>query len=129
LNLLNQLRSALGLSFLFISHDLSVVRHIAERVAVMYLGRIVEVAPAAELYASPQHPYSQALLAEIPRIDSRHRQFKRVSGEIPSPLAPPPGCHFHPRCPYAMTRCAQEAPVLRSVGSAHFSACHLHESR
>src|SRR6185295_1156010 len=112
LNLFMDLREKFGLTYLFISHDLGVVRHLAQRVVVMYLGRVVEIAPAEELYANPNHPYSRALLAEVPRLDRRRRDFAPIKGEIPSPLSPPPGCHFHPRCPHAMERCAREAPVL-----------------
>ena len=125
LNLFMDLREKFGLTYLFISHDLGVVRHLARRVVVMYLGRVVEIAPAAELYASPNHPYTQALLAEVPRLDKKRRVFAPIKGEIPSPLAPPPGCHFHPRCPHAMERCAREVPALREVAPGRMSACHL----
>ena len=129
LNLFMDLREKFGLTYLFISHDLGVVRHLAGRVVVMYLGRVVEIAPAAELYASPNHPYAQALLAEVPRLDRRRREFTPVKGEIPSPLAPPPGCHFHPRCPHAMERCAREVPALREIAPGRVSACHLNDAR
>ncbi len=125
LNLFMDLREKFGLTYLFISHDLGVVRHLAQRVVVMYLGRVIEIAPAAELYAKPNHPYTQALLAEVPRLDRRRRVFAPVKGEIPSPLAPPSGCHFHPRCPHAMERCAREVPALRAVAPGRVSACHL----
>jgi len=125
LNLFMDLRDALGLTYLFISHDLGVVRHLAQRVVVMYLGRVIEIAPAAELFARPNHPYTQALLAEMPRLDRRRREFVAIKGEIPSPLAPPSGCHFHPRCPHAMERCSREAPALREISSGRLSACHL----
>jgi peptide/nickel transport system ATP-binding protein len=127
LNLFMDLREKFGLTYLFISHDLGVVRHLAGRVVVMYLGRVVEIAPAAELYASPNHPYAQALLAEVPRLDRRRRDFAPIKGEIPSPLAPPPGCHFHPRCPHAMERCAREVPALREIAPGRLSACHLND--
>jgi peptide/nickel transport system ATP-binding protein len=127
LNLFLDLRERLGLTYLFISHDLGVVRHLAQRVVVMYLGRVVEIAPAAELYAAPNHPYTQALLAEVPRLDRKRRSYAPIKGEIPSPLAPPPGCHFHPRCPHAMERCAREAPALREIASQRLSACHLND--
>ena len=127
LNLFMDLREQLGLTYLFISHDLGVVEHIADRVAIMYLGRIVEEAPADEAFARPNHPYAQALLAEVPRIDSRKRRFAAIKGELPSPLHPPSGCHFHPRCPHAMDRCRIEAPVLREIASGHRSACHLND--
>jgi peptide/nickel transport system ATP-binding protein len=125
LNLFMDLREGLGLTYLFISHDLGVVRHLADRVVVMYLGRVVETAPAADLFAAPNHPYSQALLAEVPRLERKRREFAPIKGEIPSPLAPPAGCHFHPRCPYAMERCAREVPELRAIAPGRFSACHL----
>jgi len=125
LNLFMDLREKFGLTYLFISHDLGVVRHLAQRVVVMYLGRVIEIAPTAELYAKPNHPYTQALLAEVPRLDRRRRVFAPVKGEIPSPLAPPSGCHFHPRCPHAMERCAREVPALRAVAPGRVSACHL----
>jgi len=127
LNLFMDLREKFGLTYLFISHDLGVVRHLAQRVVVMYLGRVVEIAPAAELYASPNHPYTQALLAEVPRLDRRRRDFAPIKGEIPSPLAPPPGCHFHPRCPHAMERCAREVPLSREIAPGRISACHLND--
>ena len=125
LNLFMELRKDLGLTYLFISHDLGVVEHLADRVAVMYLGRIVEMSPTEELFEKPNHPYTQALLAEIPRIDSRKRRFQPIKGEIPSPLDPPSGCHFHPRCPHAIDRCRKERPALKAIGDGHLSACHL----
>jgi peptide/nickel transport system ATP-binding protein len=125
LNLFMQLRADFGLTYLFISHDLGVVRHVADRVAILYLGRIVELAPAEELFASPNHPYTQALLAEVPRVETGKRQFKPIEGEIPSPLNPPSGCHFHPRCPLAMARCKTERPALKEVAPGRLSACHL----
>jgi peptide/nickel transport system ATP-binding protein len=121
------LRESLGLTYLFISHDLGVVRHLSNRVVVMYLGRVVEIAGTERLFESPNHPYTQALLAEVPRIDRKRRTFVPISGEIPSPLAPPPGCHFHPRCPRAMPRCAAEAPALREIAPGRLSACHLND--
>ena len=128
LNLFMRLREELGLTYLFISHDLGVVRHLADRVVIMYLGRVVETAPTAEIYAQPNHPYTQALLAEIPRLDVRHKTFAAVRGEIPSPLSPPPGCHFHPRCPHAMPRCKIERPLLREIAPGRLSACHLNDA-
>jgi len=125
LNLFMDLRESLGLTYLFISHDLGVVSHLSNRVVVMYLGRVVESASTAELFAKPNHPYTRALLAEVPRLDRKNRRFAPIKGEIPSPLVPPLGCHFHPRCPHAMPRCAQEAPVLREVAPGRLSACHL----
>jgi peptide/nickel transport system ATP-binding protein len=127
LNLFVKLREEFGLTYLFISHDLGVVEHLSDRVAIMYLGRIVEEAATDELFAAPNHPYTQALLAEVPRLDQRRKNFAALKGEIPSPLDPPPGCHFHPRCPHAMPRCRVEAPVLREVAPAHRSACHLND--
>jgi peptide/nickel transport system ATP-binding protein len=127
LNLFIRLRAELGLSYLFISHDLGVVQHLSDRVVIMYLGRVVESAPTAELYARAGHPYTQALLAEVPRLDARRRRFVSIQGEIPSPLAPPPGCHFHPRCAHAMPRCRIEQPRLREIAPLHFSACHLND--
>jgi len=119
------LRRDLDLTYLFISHDLGVVEHLSDRVAVMYLGRIVEQADAADVFAHPNHPYTQALLAEVPRLDARARRFTAIKGEVPSPLNPPAGCHFHPRCPHAFARCSAEAPALREVAPGHSSACHL----
>jgi peptide/nickel transport system ATP-binding protein len=127
INLFIKLREELGLAYLFISHDLGVVEHIADRILIMYLGRIVESAPTEALFRAPNHPYTQALLAEVPRLDQRKRRFKPVTGEIPSPLAPPGGCHFHPRCPRAMERCRSEAPVLREIAPGRLSACHLND--
>ena len=128
LNLFMDLRRELNLTYLFISHDLGVVEHLSDRVLIMYLGRIVEAASAEDIFTRPNHPYTQALLAEVPRIDARKRRFTAIKGEIPSPLAPPPGCHFHPRCPRAMPRCSIEAPVTREVAPGHFSACHLNDN-
>lgn len=127
LNLFMDLRESLGLTYLFISHDLGVVRHLSNRVVVMYLGRVVEIAPTEGLFAQPNHPYTQALLAEVPRLDRKRRTYVPIKGEIPSPLAPPSGCHFHPRCPHAMPRCSSEAPALREIAPGRWSACHLNE--
>jgi peptide/nickel transport system ATP-binding protein len=127
LNLFMDLRRELDLTYLFISHDLGVVEHLADRVLIMYLGRIVESAPADEVFARPNHPYTQALLSEVPRIEARKRRFTAIKGEIPSPLSPPSGCHFHPRCPHAMRRCDEEAPGLREIAPGHYSACHLND--
>ena len=129
INLFMTLRAELGLTSLFISHDIGVIEHVSDRVAVMYLGRIVESCPTAELFARTNHPYTKALLAEVPRLDRRKQGFAVVKGEIPSPLAPPPGCHFHPRCPSAMGRCAKEVPALREIEGAHYSACHLNDQQ
>src|SRR5690606_22841535 len=116
-NLFIRLRNELNLTYLFISHDLGVVRHLSDRVVIMYLGRVVESAPAEALFDAPNHPYSQALLAEAPTLSVRKKDFVGIKGEIPSPLHPPSGCHFHPRCPNAASvpggRCSREQPALR----------------
>jgi peptide/nickel transport system ATP-binding protein len=125
LNLFMELRQRLGLTYLFISHNLAVVEHLSDRVAIMYLGRLVEVAPAEEMFAHPNHPYTQALLAEVPTLDATRRVYKPIAGELPSPLDPPSGCAFHPRCPHAFDRCRTERPLLREVAPGHISACHL----
>jgi len=125
LNLFMALRVDLKLTYLFISHDLGVVRHLCDRVVIMYLGRVVESAATEDIYQAPNHPYTQALLAEVPRIDTRRRTYMPVQGEIPSPLAPPTGCHFHPRCPHAMARCRTEQPRLVEIAPLRYSACHL----
>ncbi len=127
INLFLDLRARRQLTYLFISHDLSVVRHMADRVAIMYLGEIVELAPAAELFAAPAHPYTRSLLEQIPSVRNRKRKFEAVKGELPSPLAPPPGCPFHPRCPSAMPRCSAEAPQLREIAPGRTVSCHLHD--
>jgi len=125
LNLFTELRSALNLTYLFISHDLGVVRFLADRVVVMYLGRVVESAPASELFAHPNHPYTQALLAEAGKVEPKKRTFVPIKGEIPSPLSPPPGCHFHPRCPYVMDKCRLNVPPLLEIAPNRKSACFL----
>ncbi len=127
LNLFIRLREELGLTYLFISHDLGVIRHVADRVVVMYLGRVVESAATADLYERPNHPYTEALIAEVPKVDARRRAYVPIRGEIPSPLDPPSGCHFHPRCPRAFARCRVEAPPLREIAPGRLSACHLNE--
>jgi oligopeptide transport system ATP-binding protein len=125
-NLMLDLQQEFGLTYLFIAHDLGVVKHVADRVAVMYLGRIVEIAHKQSLYASPRHPYSQALLAAVPiPRPSAQQALAPLKGEIPSPSNPPPGCHFHTRCPQAHDRCRVEAPALREVAPGHRAACHL----
>jgi peptide/nickel transport system ATP-binding protein len=126
LNLFADLRERLGLSYLFISHNLAVVHHIADRVVVMYLGRVVESAPAPTLFGTAAHPYTQALLAELPTLKVQKKKFVAIRGEIPSPMSPPSGCHFHPRCPHAFERCRQEVPALLEVAPGHHAACHLH---
>jgi peptide/nickel transport system ATP-binding protein len=127
LNLFIRLRDELDLTYLFISHDLGVVEHISDRIVIMYLGRVVETARTEDLFAAPNHPYTQALLREVPRLENRHASYTPVKGEIPSPLAPPSGCHFHPRCPHAMKQCREEAPRLKSVAPGRRSACHLND--
>jgi peptide/nickel transport system ATP-binding protein len=127
INLFMDLRRDFDLTYVFISHDLAVVRHIADRVAIMYLGRIVETAPAPAFFAAPNHPYTTALLSELPSVKQRRRTFAPIRGEIPSPLDPPPGCAFHPRCPRAFDRCPRDLPALRPVAPAHVSACHLNQ--
>jgi peptide/nickel transport system ATP-binding protein len=128
LNLFMELREEFQLTYLFISHDLGVVQHLSDWVAIMYLGRIVETASATEIFRAPNHPYAQALIAEMPQIDNRQRAFSPIEGEIASPLDPPPGCHFHPRCPHASARCREEAPKLKEISSGHMSACHLNDA-
>ncbi|MDB5828329.1 MAG: oppF [Variovorax sp.] len=128
LNLFMELRTALHLTYLFISHDLGAVEHISDRVVIMYLGRVVERGPTAELYARPNHPYTQALLSEAGKVVAKKRVFVPIKGEIPSPLDPPPGCHFHPRCPHAMPVCRQQVPALKSIGEGRVSACHLNDA-
>ena len=127
LNLFMELGKALSLTYLFISHDLGVVQHVSDRVVIMYLGRVVESGPTPEMFAAPNHPYTQALLAEIGRVEARKRVFVPVKGEIPSPLDPPSGCHFHPRCPHAMQRCRETAPPLIEIAPGRQSACWLND--
>lgn len=127
LNLFMKLRRELNLTYVFVSHDLGVVEHISDRVAVMYLGRIVELAPTDEIFAAPNHPYTQALLDEVPRLEPKKKKFSALKGEIPSPLHPPSGCHFNPRCPHAHDRCRVERPALKEIAPGRFSACHLND--
>jgi peptide/nickel transport system ATP-binding protein len=127
LNLFMKLRADFQLTYLFVSHDLGVVEHIADRVAVMYLGRIVELAPTDALFRQSNHPYTRALLEEVPRLEPRKKRFSALKGEIPSPLHPPSGCHFHPRCPYAHARCSVERPALKEIAPGRYSACHLND--
>jgi oligopeptide/dipeptide ABC transporter ATP-binding protein len=127
-NLLLDLQDRLGLSYLFVAHDLSVVKHVSDRVAVMYVGKIVELAPTAELFARPLHPYTEALLSAVPVPDPRRRSRRIVlKGEVADPANPPSGCHFHPRCPYAIERCRQEEPELRRIPGGHLARCHRAE--
>jgi peptide/nickel transport system ATP-binding protein/oligopeptide transport system ATP-binding protein len=130
INLLMDLQDEFGLSYLFVAHDLAVVEHISHRVAVMYLGRIVEMTDKTSLFEMPLHPYTEALLSAVPIPKASARGRKRVilTGDVPSPINPPPGCHFHARCPYAMPRCRTDVPTLREVKPGHFASCHLHDS-
>ena len=126
LNLLMDLQEEFGLSYLFVSHDLAVVEHIGHRIAVMYLGRIVELAPRDRIFAQPLHPYTEALMAAAPIADPRARSARLViEGDVPSPMNPPPGCHFHTRCPYAEARCKVDDPPLQEIAPGHVVACHL----
>jgi len=129
INLLMNLQDEYRLSYLFVAHDLAVVEHISHRVAVMYLGRLVEIAAKTSLFEMPLHPYTRALLSAVPVAKARARGRKRMilAGDVPSPIKPPSGCHFHTRCPLAMSRCRHEEPALREVQPGHWAACHLHD--
>jgi oligopeptide/dipeptide ABC transporter ATP-binding protein len=128
INLMRDLQRRMSLTYVFITHNLSVVEHMSDRVAVMYLGRIVEQAPSRALYAAPRHPYTAALLSAIPDpVPGRHARRLVLTGDVPSPANPPSGCHFHPRCPMAQARCATDEPLLREVEPGHWSACHIAE--
>jgi oligopeptide/dipeptide ABC transporter ATP-binding protein len=127
LNLIMDLQHDLGLTYLFIAHDLSVIGHVSDRIAVMYLGQIVELADRTELFTNPLHPYTEALLSAIPVPNPRQKRERiLLQGEVPSPVDPPQGCHFHTRCPRVMNLCRQEEPVLRHLGGDHFVSCHLY---
>ncbi|MEZ5842381.1 MAG: ATP-binding cassette domain-containing protein [Hyphomicrobiaceae bacterium] len=126
LNLFLDLKNALGLAALFISHDIGVVRHVCRRIAIMYLGRVVETGPAIEVTAKPEHPYTRALMASVPRVGGVRGDFQPITGEIPSPLDPPRGCAFHPRCPVAGPRCRSETPKLAAIAADRDAACHIH---
>ncbi len=129
LNLLKDLQARLNLSYLFISHDLGVVEHVSDIVAVMYVGRVVEIGSTRALYQKPQHPYTEALLSSIPRPDpTRKKRRIAIAGEIPDPANPPSGCYFHPRCPYAQPVCSRETPPLREIQPGQFAACHFSEA-
>jgi oligopeptide/dipeptide ABC transporter ATP-binding protein len=129
INLLTELQEEYGLSYLFVAHDLAVVEHISHRVAVMYLGRIVELTDRTTLFETPLHPYAEALLSAvpIPKVSARGRKRVVLAGDVPSPIKRPSGCHFHTRCPYAHARCRVEEPALREVKPGHLTACHLHD--
>ena len=129
LNLLQDLRGEMDLTFLFISHDLRVVEHVSHRLAVMYLGAIVEVGPAAAIYRAPRHPYTRALLSSVPSMGRERRERMAVAGDVPSPVNPPPGCTFHPRCPFAEPICREQVPVLAPVDTGASIACHVFGSR
>jgi oligopeptide/dipeptide ABC transporter ATP-binding protein len=130
INLLMNLQDEFGLSYLFVAHDLAVVEHISHRVAVMYLGRIVELADTEALFTRPQHPYTVALLSAVPVPDPRSARKRIIlSGDVPSPVNPPPGCRFHTRCPLAEARCRVEVPAMKEVAPGHFAACHLREGK
>jgi peptide/nickel transport system ATP-binding protein len=125
LNLMLRLQEQLGLTYLFVAHDLSVVKHVSDRVAVMYVGRIVEMAPTAPLFATPKHPYTEALMSAVPQPDPRLRSQRIVlEGEVADPANPPSGCYFHPRCRYAADACRTETPQLREIQPGHFVSCH-----
>ena len=128
INLLEELREKFNLAYLFIAHDLSVVRHLCHRVAVMYLGRVVEIAPSDELYANPRHPYTEALLSAVPIPDPQVKRKRIVlQGDVPNPINPPSGCHFHTRCPLAEPRCSTEVPALHESREGHWVSCHLRQ--
>lgn len=128
LNLFMELRRDFDLTYVFISHNLGVVSHISDRVAIMYLGRIVELADTEQVFSAAAHPYTQALLRELPVLSARKRRFDPIAGELPSPADPPSGCAFHPRCPHVMARCRVDRPLLQALTPGHWSACHLNDS-
>ncbi|MCB0186441.1 MAG: ABC transporter ATP-binding protein, partial [Caldilineaceae bacterium] len=126
LNLIEDLQEQFGLTYLFIAHNMSVIKHVCDHVAVMYVGRIVEVAETKELFANPLHPYTEALLSAIPKPDPRAKRSRiLLEGDVPNPANPPSGCYFHPRCSYAKDICAQESPALQEVQPGHLAACHF----
>ncbi|EBA06791.1 ABC transporter ATP-binding protein [Sagittula stellata] len=127
LNLFMDLRDELDLTYLFISHNLGVVEHISDRVVIMYLGRVVEVAPTDALYGDPNHPYTRLLIEQVPSLEAGKRDYAPIAGELPSPLDPPSGCAFNPRCPWATERCRTERPALREIAPGRLSACHLND--
>lgn len=127
LNLFMDLRADLGLAYLFISHDLGVVRHISDRILIMYLGRVIESGPTQAIFEDPIHPYTRALLDNVPKLEAKKRSFATIKGEIPSPIHPPSGCHFHPRCPVAGPRCSREKPKETRIADTRMAACHLQD--
>jgi oligopeptide/dipeptide ABC transporter ATP-binding protein len=128
LNLLIELQEQQGLTYLFVTHDLDVAKHISQRTAVMYLGRVVEYSPTAEIFAGPLHPYTQALVKAAPRVTTQRKTIKpALAGDIPNAIERPSGCHFHPRCPFAMPICSEVEPRLIEVSGARSVACHLHD--
>jgi oligopeptide/dipeptide ABC transporter ATP-binding protein len=128
INLLQHIQTEFHLTFLFISHDLGVVRHLSDRVVVMYLGRLAEMAPTDQLFAEPKHPYTQALLSAVPSVQRRKQRRRLVlAGDVPTPFNPPQGCRFHTRCPMVMDKCREVEPLWQDAGSGHFVACHLYE--
>jgi oligopeptide/dipeptide ABC transporter ATP-binding protein len=130
INLLADLQAELGVSYLFVAHDLAVVEHISHRVAVMYLGKIVELTDKRTLFRDPQHPYTEALLSAVPVPDPKARRKRMIlPGDVPSPITPPPGCRFHTRCPYAEERCRREEPAMKEVRAGHWVACHLRDGK
>jgi peptide/nickel transport system ATP-binding protein len=126
INLMKKLKRELGISIIFISHDLSIISEIADRVAIMYAGKIVELGSSDSVYLKPKHPYTQALLRAVPRIKGKKEKLTFIPGAPPNLIEPPSGCRFHPRCPYAFDRCIREEPELKQVESGHFVACHLY---
>ncbi len=129
LNLLEELQDKLKLTYMFVSHDLSVIEHICDRVAIMYLGKVVEIGTKDDIFKNPKHPYTQALLSAIPTVGKKDRARIILEGDIPSPVNPPSGCYFHTRCPYATERCSQESPELYCLGGEHKAACLLHKDK
>ena len=128
INLFDELRASLGLTYLFISHDLNVVQHISDRIGVMYIGKLVELGPAQEVFDHPLHPYTQALIASIPApVVAGRSELRVLEGNVPSPVNPPSGCRFHTRCPLAQAVCSETEPLLRDVGSGRKAACHFVE--
>jgi len=127
LNLMMDIQEEFGLAYLFVAHDLSVIKHMAHRVAVMYLGKIVELAGKQEIFDNPLHPYTEALLSAVPTIKPKDKERILLHGDVPSPLNPPPGCHFHPRCHRVLPICSQEEPGLAEISPGHFAACHLYK--